>query len=208
MNEILDRYAELLRQVDLWFGRCIQLHPEAITCRSGCSACCRGLFDITVMDALYLKRGVDAIEPELRGRIHQAADERLHALSQQFPAYIQPWFLDHLSDEECIEMMPEDDPAPCVLLSENGNCLVYDHRPMTCRLNGIPLFDSSGEAFSDEWCSLNFIDIDPEELLEIRYQFRELFYQEQLLFRELTALIYGEPLNEMDTIIPGAVVME
>jgi hypothetical protein len=103
--------------------------------------------------------------------------------------------------------MPEDDETACVLLSEQGSCLVYDHRPMTCRLNGIPLIDTSGEELFDDWCTMNFISQDPRALPELRHPFRDLFAQELLLFRELSTRLLGEPFNEIDTLIPAALCM-
>jgi hypothetical protein len=105
-------------------------------------------------------------------------------------------------------MMPEEDETPCPLLSDQGSCLVYDFRPMTCRLNGIPLIDTNGEELFDEWCSLNFADIDPTVLEDIRHPFNDLFTQELLLFRELTLRIFGVAVNELDTIIPAAVFLD
>ena len=60
MNNLLDRYGALLGEVDVWFQTCSLRYPEQIVCRQGCSSCCRGLFDITLLDALYLKRGFDS----------------------------------------------------------------------------------------------------------------------------------------------------
>ena len=104
--------------------------------------------------------------------------------------------------------MPEEDETPCLLLSETGGCLVYDYRPMTCRLNGIPLIDVSGEELFDEWCTLNFPEDDPRRLEALRYHFSELFAQELLLFHELTRRLTGSPLSEVDLFIPAATVLE
>lgn len=207
MNEILDRYGLLLREVDTWFEHCVANYRSDISCREGCSACCRGLFDITVLDALYVKQGVDQLLPSQVESLRKMALDRLDSIRINIPTFTSPWFLDTLPGELIATMMPEDDQTPCLLLSETGHCLIYSHRPMTCRLHGIPLFDTDGEPFSDEWCTLNFIDVDPEPLVDIRHQFRELFSQELLLFREITRKLYGQPLNEMDTIIPGAVLL-
>jgi len=207
MNDILDSYGQLLTEVDDWFARCLSRHRQQILCREGCSACCRGLFDITLLDALYLKRGIHSLENRLTEELQARALERLQAIARKFSFFKEPWLLNSLSDDEQGAMMPEDDQTPCLLLAENGSCLAYNNRPMTCRLNGIPLFEIDGEPFSDEWCTRNFVDVDPGQITDIRYRFMELFYQEQLLFRELTRRIYGAPLNELDTIIPGAVLL-
>jgi Fe-S-cluster containining protein len=166
------------------------------------------LFDITLLDALYLKRGFDRLDESLKISIACTADERLKALSQQFPLFVAPWILNQLPESEWDAIMPEEDEAPCPLLSETGACLVYEYRPMTCRLNGIPLIDVSGEELFDEWCTLNFVKANPLKCEDLRFGFTELFAQELLLFQELIRILTGKTINEVDTIIPAAIVCE
>lgn len=206
MNAILSSYGELLQEVDDWFAACIKMYPENVNCKAGCSDCCRGLFDITVLDAMYLKQGFEKLEFSVRIALQKQAKARLSHCSSINQNFKEPWFLNQLSDSEQDELMPENDMTPCLLLSDNKECLVYQYRPMTCRLHGIPLFDIDGEPFSDEHCSLNFKDVNSELLLEIRHNFRSLFIQELDLFRQFTNKLYGYPLNEHDTIIPAAIL--
>jgi len=51
-REIEREYRSLLGGVDAWFSRCLEAGGTAFSCRGGCSACCRGLFDITLLDAV------------------------------------------------------------------------------------------------------------------------------------------------------------
>lgn len=208
MNDLLDRYGLLLAEVDAWFRVCSSNYPSQIACQSGCSYCCRGLFDITLLDAAFLKRGVDKLPVKQRERVMRAANERLNGLASNFSAFAEPWLLNVIPEEEWDDLMPEEDGTPCLLLSETGECLAYEYRPMTCRLNGIPLIDVSGEELFDEWCTLNFTDNDPRELQKLRFSFRELFAQELLLFREFTRSLIGMPINEVDLFIPAAVVLD
>ena len=208
MNELLDRYGMLLGEVDAWFNACSRRYPEQIRCHGGCSSCCRGLFDITLLDAFHLKRGFDQLPEELRLAITAAANKRLESMSRQFPAFVEPWVLNVIPEAEWDDLMPEEDETPCLLLSESGLCLVYDHRPMTCRLNGIPLIDVSGEELFDEWCTLNFISRNPRRLRGLRFEFLELFAQELLLFHELIRGLSGEKLSELDLFIPAAIVLD
>ena len=208
MNELLDRYGDLLREVDVWFARCLDKHSEMITCRNGCSECCRGLFDITLLDALYLKRGFDALPEPQRARLVRAATGRLQQLAQLNPAFIEPWLLNDIPESDWDVLMPEEDETPCLLLSEDGGCLVYEHRPMTCRLNGIPLLDVSGEELFDEWCTLNFTEEDPRRFEDLRFKFTELFSRELLLFQRLIHHLTGTIRNEVDLFVPAAVVLE
>jgi hypothetical protein len=137
-----------------------------------------------------------------------AAQIRLNSLSQQFPLFVEPWLLNEIPEDTWDLLMPEEDETPCVLLSEQGNCLVYDHRPMTCRLNGIPLIDISGEELFDEWCTLNFTTHDPRSHHNLRFRFRDLFSHELLLFHELTRRLSGRQLSEIDLFIPAAIILD
>ena len=208
MNALLDRYRELLGEVDDWFRRSLELYPDQIACRNGCSECCRGLFDITLLDALYLKRGFDKLPEPLKSELAREASRRLELLSGVNPDFAEPWLLNGIPEDEWDALMPEEDETPCLLLSESGGCLVYDYRPMTCRLNGIPLIDVSGEELFDEWCTLNFTGSDPRGLHDLRFAFTELFGRELLLFRELVRILTGTARSEVDLFIPAAVVLE
>jgi Fe-S-cluster containining protein len=208
MDAVLDRYGLLLSEVDGWFRRCFQHYPDLIACRNGCSHCCRGLFDITLLDAFYLKRGFDALPVPDKCRLTQAANLRLKPLSQVNQAFVAPWLLNGIPEDDWEKLMPEEDETPCLLLSEDGGCMLYEHRPMTCRLNGIPLIDVSGEEFFDEWCTLNFTGTDPRTLADLRFAFNDLFSRELQLFRELQRHLTGTPRNEVDLFIPAAVLMD
>jgi Fe-S-cluster containining protein len=208
MKEILKQYEELLGQVDEWFGRCLRLFPHLISCRTGCSGCCRGLFDITLLDAYYLKLGFDALPESVREPVLQKCRERLQVMRQDWPELDHPYLLNHRPEEDWEALMPEDDETPCVLLGEDGRCLVYDHRPMTCRLNGIPFVDVSGEVMHDEWCTMNFIEEDPLQLDGLQAPFDYMFRQEVELFRQFTHKLLGSRISELDTFIPTALLID
>jgi len=208
MQDVLDRYSSLLQEVDQWFAGCVQRHESSITCARGCSSCCRGLFDITLLDALYLRSGFNQLSEDIQDSIRLKAGAQLEPLTARWPIFTAPWLLNPIPEIEWDDMMPEDDETPCPLLSETGTCLVYAHRPMTCRLNGIPLIDVSGEELFDDWCTLNFADSDPRSAEDLRYAFNELFAQELLLFHELTSRLLGKAISELDTIIPAAVFID
>lgn len=206
IERILKEYGDLLTEVDVWFNHCIEANPGVITCGVGCSGCCRGLFDITLLDARYLKSGFDRLDAAIRTAVLAKANERLVSIQAVWPEYVAPYILNHRSEEEWGELMPEDDETPCVLLGDDGACLLYDHRPMTCRLHGVPLIDLSGEIMDEAWCSLNFAGVDPFAMDGLRWEFLRLFREELLLFRRFTEQMMGEPVSELDTLIPTALL--
>lgn len=208
MEQILKRHRALLAQVDAWFARSMELYPEKISCRSGCSACCRSLFDITLLDAYYLKLGFDALPAEIKETVRKKAVERLQLMRGEWPEFDHPYLLNYRPEEEWEPLMPEEDETPCVLVGEDGRCLVYENRPMTCRLHGIPLVDSGGELMHDDWCTMNFVDEDPLELEGLNAPFDEMFRQEVALFRDFTGELLKKRMSELDTFIPTALLIE
>jgi Fe-S-cluster containining protein len=194
--------------VDRWFARCRELQPAAIRCADGCSDCCRGLFDITLLDAALLKRGFDALPTAQKKAVLARVQDRLALIRAVWPDFSSPYILNYRPEEEWDDVMPDEDETPCPLLDGFGRCLAYASRPMTCRLHGIPLVDTDGEVFHDEWCSRNFEGMDPLAAAELRYEFRTLFEEELELFRRFTARLLGEEISELDTLIPTALLMD
>ncbi len=208
MDAILTAYGTLLKEVDEWFGRSQERHPSAIRCGQGCSECCRGLFDITLLDACYLKSGFDRLAQPVRAQVLAKAEARLRVIQESWPEFAAPYLLNYRPEEEWEALMPEEDETPCILLDAGGSCLVYAHRPMTCRLNGLPLMDLSGEPFHDEWCTLNFVGEDPLGYRDLWWDFNRHFKDELLLFRRFTEKLLGAPHNELDTFIPTALLID
>jgi hypothetical protein len=208
MEEILKKYGALLAEVDAWFVGCMAAFPAEIACRSGCSECCRGLFDITLLDACYLKFGFDRLDLPVQSMVRSKAIGRLRELQRLWPDFREPYVLNYRPEEEWEALMPEDDETPCPLVGDDGRCILYNFRPMTCRLNGIPLVDLSGEVFFEEWCTLNFCGGDPLAMKELHGEFRRIFADELVLFQQLTTALCNRQLNELDTFIPTALLID
>jgi len=201
---VISRYLRTLRGVDQWFFRVAGRHSGKIQCGRGCAACCRGLFDITLLDALLVRHGFLLLDPVRRDEVMARCLTILETLRQRWPEISPPYILNILPEAEWDRLMPDDDETPCVFLDENGGCLIYAHRPMTCRLHGVPLIDRSGEVVHDEWCTLNFPGCDPLSLPDIRAPFLRWFGEEVELLETCTGLIMGRSLRELDTFIPLA----
>lgn len=209
MQTTLTAYNALLKEVDRWFAGCLERHPGEITCTSGCCDCCCSLFDITLLDAWHLKSGFDRLPEQLRRPALAKAEARLAGLHQVWPDLAAPYILNLRPEEEWSALMSDEDETPCPLLADNGSCLVYDHRPMTCRLHGLPLIDISGEIMHDEWCTMNFAGCgDPLALPGLAGEFDRLFREEVRLGRQFTGQLLGEVVHELDTFIPTALLVD
>jgi Fe-S-cluster containining protein len=207
IDGILRCYGQLLKEVDEWFSGCLSRYPELIHCHEGCSACCRGLFDITLLDACYLRHGFQQLPEASQEAVVKLADKRLTSLCQSFPNLVPPFILNDYAEDDLTRLMPDDDTTPCVLLGGDGRCILYANRPMTCRLHGLPLIDFSGEVFDGQYCTMN--SLPPLETIpELRWKFRSHFSTELELFHRFTKELLGEPMNELDTLIPLSLLID
>lgn len=208
MHVTLKAYEQLLQHIDAWFAAACDRFPEHIQCGSGCPGCCRGLFDITILDGALLQHGFKQLPVNIRTEVLQKAQLKLEQLQLTWPELAPPYILNLRPEEEWEELMPDDDETPCPLLDRDGRCLVYPYRPMTCRLHGLPLLDLSGEVMHDEWCTENFVSIDPLQAMELRAPFDEIFKEEVTLGRRFTEELLGETVYEMDTFITLALLTD
>ncbi|WP_305045968.1 YkgJ family cysteine cluster protein [Geoalkalibacter sp.] len=199
INALLAEYAAHLREYDAWFARCMEQHGDRIACAAGCAACCRALFDISLLDAALLHEGLRRLPPSLQDEVRGRAAPILARLQERWPDFAHPYTLNHLAEEHW--EVPEEDDTPCPFLGADQRCLVYAFRPATCRLHGLPNVDHCGEIFQRDSCSRNFLERDAAAEPGLRWHFREAFQAEARLYRRFAAQLLGSPEVQGDTFI-------
>ena len=139
-------YRELLSRADAWYAAAKAARPDAVPCTKGCRDCCLGLFDVTPADRDLLREGLAAADPAVRADIVSRAKAIVdaHGLGDD---------LDGWSDEKIDAVCDAAGDVECPVLGPAGECRLYEHRPLTCRLAGIPLVDVSGRVVHPEGCS-------------------------------------------------------
>ena len=64
LDDYFDKYKAIVDQVDAVFKRVQEEHKECVSCKVGCSDCCHALFDLTLIEALYIKNQFDKVFKE------------------------------------------------------------------------------------------------------------------------------------------------
>ncbi len=131
------KYEQLVAQVDRVFASIQSQHPECVTCKQGCSDCCHALFDLSLIEALYLNhRFHDDLSKELKDQVLVKADQADRAAYKlKYQAYKS--HRDGSPAEAVLEDMARK-RVRCPLLNDQDQCDMYAHRPLTCRLYGVP----------------------------------------------------------------------
>ena len=131
------KYEELVAKSDGAFEKVRSAYAECVKCEEKCADCCYALFDLTLIEALYInykfnaqKKGSE--KAELLENANQA-DRIVHKIKQKAHRDLQAG----KSEEEILAGLAQE-RVRCPLLNESELCELYDHRPLTCRFYGIP----------------------------------------------------------------------
>ena len=131
------QYEALVRTADELFNKVSQEYPDEVKCKQGCADCCYALFDLTLIEALYIKHNFDkcfeGLEREKRVEIANKIDRELYKLKRKA-------FKDLEAGKEEADILRDmaEVKVKCPLLNNQNTCDLYAHRPITCRIYGIP----------------------------------------------------------------------
>lgn len=138
LTSIFARYETLAAEADVLFTRVRNAHPECVTCSQGCNDCCHALFDVSLVEAMFLNRTFAAAYGH--GRERSNILERAADVDRQLTRLKRELFQASKTGKKPEEIM--EDAARlrvrCPLLDDDDTCLLYEHRPITCRLYGVP----------------------------------------------------------------------
>jgi hypothetical protein len=123
------RLREHLRLIDDGVAPVIARYGQHIQCAAGCSDCCHQTFRVSALEGELLRDGL-----------------------QSLPAAVRDDILTRARDWR------PDARQPCPILSDEGHCRLYEHRPRICRKYGIPLWHPD-RPHEVRTCPKNFQDV-------------------------------------------------
>lgn len=149
-------FRALVDEVDAASAAFAEAYPGEVTCKAGCSECCRSFFEVGLVDGLYLMKGVAALPPAERAAAIERAWAALKAIDEARQATdpharLSTVFVKDL-DIDFARSLPG---VYCPLLTADGACSIYPWRPMVCRYYGLPRAHAAQPDQLD-YCYLNF----------------------------------------------------
>ncbi len=200
MDPLLDRYERQLESIDACFSDAIARGEARPLCEPGCCECCRGIFEISVLDALLIaRRGLKRAFPKTTYKQAEKLSDRVTKASWPYPHLFQT-----IEEYESPPNVEELDDTPCPLLDGKGRCRIYKHRPSICRFQGIPFVDpQSGQELEDECPKAS------PDRHRIAFNLFDFNSREMDLFSELCGIIpefRDTDLSGWDTLIASSVL--
>ncbi len=132
-----EKYEKLVELSTSAFERVRSAHAESVRCREGCADCCHAVFDLTLIEALYINH---RFKEKFKGPAKTALDEKAGRADRQIAKLKRQAFRqlkDGRPEAEILAWLAREQ-VRCPLLNTDDLCDLYDQRPLTCRFYGIP----------------------------------------------------------------------
>jgi len=137
LTSYFEKYEALVAQADGAFDRVKNTHADCVKCEEKCADCCFALFDLTLIEALYIHHKFNekyqgSEKAELLEKSNRA-DRRIYKIKRKAYSDLQAG----KNEAEILAAMAFE-RVRCPLLNEKELCDLYEYRPITCRFYGVP----------------------------------------------------------------------
>ncbi|MDA3791402.1 MAG: YkgJ family cysteine cluster protein [Desulfobacula sp.] len=199
LREHFVKYEAVVHMADAVFDRIKKEFPKEVFCREKCSDCCYAIFDLTLIEALYLNdKFLKKFTGKEKNDLIEIAGKTDRALTKmKRDAYKE--VKNGVNELEIVGKMSQE-RVRCPLLGENDLCVMYEHRPITCRVYGIP---TSTAGVSHICGRTNFVQGQPYPTLNMD----KIYTQLQLLSAQLVKDIKSKNIKMHEMLIPVSMTM-
>jgi len=132
-KDLFQEYEVLVAKADQAFQKMQQEHGPCIKCDVRCSDCCNAVFGLFLIESAYLNKHFNALDEGSKREILARADK-----SEQDLLEMQKKLQGLGDDPQKAAAAMARERIRCPLLNDEQKCSLYAHRPITCRVYGIP----------------------------------------------------------------------
>ena len=141
MNEqfkpFFEQYEALSASVERAFESVKNQFPDCVKCKPFCADCCYAVFDLTFIEAMYIN---ERFRNKYNGENLNILMERCNKIDRTLYKLKKSAYKAVESGKEEKEILHEmaETRIRCPMLNDAEMCEIYDFRPLTCKLYGIP----------------------------------------------------------------------
>jgi Fe-S-cluster containining protein len=138
LEAVFQKYKAFVKQLDGVFESVQQQFSDCVNCKQGCADCCHALFDLSLVEALYINHRffekINGPEKEAILDVANKIDRNIYRLKRKMAKSVESG--EKTEEQVLFEMAAER--IRCPLLNSSNRCELYSDRPVTCRIYGIP----------------------------------------------------------------------
>ena len=132
-----EKYEAIVDMADEVFARVQKEFPECVKCKIKCADCCYALFDLTLIEAIYINH---QFKKKFKGQERKRLIEKSNQVDRKIYMIKKKAYKDKEAGKQEVDILTDlaGERARCPLLNDEEMCDLYEYRPITCRLYGIP----------------------------------------------------------------------
>lgn len=198
-KEHFAKYEALVSIIDGIFNKVKEDYPKEVFCREKCSDCCYAIFDIPIIEAVYINHKFNQkFSGTKKMELIDTASKVDRALFRmKRDAYME---VKEGKDEIDVLAKMSIERIRCPLLGPDNLCILYESRPITCRLYGIP---TSSSGTSHICGRTNFKQGGKYPTVNMDNLYSKL----QLISAEMTAALNAKNVKVCEMLIPVSMAL-
>jgi len=132
-----EKYEAIVAMAGEAFARVQSEFPECVKCKIKCDDCCYALFDLTLIEAIYINH---RFNKTFKGQEKESLIEKTNRADREIHMIKRQAYKDKQAGKNDVEILVDmaGQRARCSLLNDAKMCDLYDYRPITCRVYGMP----------------------------------------------------------------------
>ena len=150
IDDLFGKYLQEVRKADYLFKTIQGKYPSSVRCRIHCCDCCHAVFGVFPIEAAHIHHHFNRLDRKIRRDVLRRAEKAEGEI---------------LKAKDTLKVF-EDKPqmkvyglgkqrVRCPFLSEKEECVLYENRPIICRIYGIPFSLKDGKKEKAYACGLS-----------------------------------------------------
>ncbi len=150
IDDLFSKYVNVARKADILFKTIKEKYSLSVLCRLHCCDCCHAVFGVFPIEAAYINYHFNKLDRKIRRDVLRRAEKAEAEM---------------LKAKDKLKVF-EDDPKMkvfglgkqrirCPLLQDSEECVLYEKRPIICRIYGVPYSLKSGNKEISYVCGIS-----------------------------------------------------
>ena len=139
-KKVFEKYEALVAEIEKGVHKIKETNPGEFLCQKGCCDCCYAVFDLPLIESVYLnycffkeKESERKDQEEILERAN-TADRQVYRIKRNLNKLLTQG---KQTEDEVLSLLSLE-RIKCPLLNNEALCDLYENRPVTCRVYGVP----------------------------------------------------------------------
>jgi Fe-S-cluster containining protein len=139
LNDLFSKYVHEVQKADHLFKTIQEKYPLSVCCRIHCCDCCHAVFGVFPIEAAYINYHFNRLDRKIRRDILRRAEK---AETEVLRTKDKLKIFDDKPQMKVYGLGKQR--VRCPLLTEKEECVLYEKRPIICRIYGVPFSLKNG----------------------------------------------------------------